>query len=368
MPDARASPNQDGNRPSRRRQVGVGLVLTVLAAGFMLLGYAWTRSPGPPPSPDLCLRHGGNTCYEETSGAYVWTSDPNVPISVTGSFATLPFQPGHYGEAISIGADLPAHRALEWMVQLIGGAKLVPEEFGPDMLGGRWHVLLPKGATLRTVEVPGPARANTLPTAQIIEGAITGPANGYSTMKTAIYDSNVGIYSSSTGGIGDNLGTVEIQGATFQPVVTENAAYLAADLPFVEVGNFDSTPGSTLLANSYQEGACVPGSWYSPKSALVSVSFDAEPDMQMIWSYPAASDSPPNSPSDVQWLDLRAVAASVTMRNLATQTADQNRQFWAGIALGVGGGAFVGAVQLLLLIPIRRERKAKRKRPSAAAS
>jgi hypothetical protein len=341
----------DRASPSRSQEVTAGLA--VLAVGIVCAfgGYLLARSPGYPPVPELCLGHVPHSCQQEDSGAYLWTSNPRVPVALSASFG-LESTPSQDGEEISVAADLSKHQRLRWMLELFGAAML-----RQGQPGQRSQPYLPAGESFRVVRLPYEFRGQTLPTVQVFEGTLTGPTRGYTAIRTSIYNSRPRVENSSAFQRPASA-AASVGGLTVQRIISSNNAYLAAELPYIDVGSFGSIPGSSLRSNSVDLGTiAVSGRWFAPLKSLVSVSLSQVGHWQVLGASPAVSNTVLSDFTEIQWFDLRAVAANVGLENLAITSTDQERQFWAGIVLGVGGSAFIAAVQLLVLLPIRRGRR-----------
>ena len=68
-------------------------------------------------------------------------------------------------------------------------------------------------------------------------------------------------------------------------------------------------------------------------------------------------DPPPSTSGIPDWQSDRYVNGRFELLNLRTQSRRQEHEFWAGVALGVGGAALIGAIQTFALISIKRSRK-----------
>src|SRR5580704_1823263 len=75
---------QDGTSHRRSAAIGVALALFACALGF--LGYRWTRSTPPPPSPIACVGRIDGRCHEEQSGVYLYVSDPAFPVALNAFY------------------------------------------------------------------------------------------------------------------------------------------------------------------------------------------------------------------------------------------------------------------------------------------
>jgi hypothetical protein len=326
---------------SNQRSVVIGVALALAACVLGYLGYRWTRSTAPPPSPVACLGHGSGRCSEEQSGVYLYVSDPATPIALAASYGQNIFGPPGIAESLQVGANVPPGRSVRWMIQLYGVTRLTPQTFGPSIGGQRRRINLYPGVSLLTIKHWTPNSGTSI---QVLQGEIRGPARGYSLMKAEAQNS-----------VGFELNGIQfVDGDTSGRIVTENEKYILGDLPYVFATGPNDVPGAPATAPGISDGdLLVSGDWFFPQHAFVHESYTAPLAAQVIYAEPQTSQT-----GRMDWQNTDYVSGRFALSRLAVQVNEQNHQFWAGIALGVGGAAAIAAIQAIAVLPLRRRRRA----------
>ena len=318
-------------------RIGVALALVACVLGY--LGYHWTRSTPPPPSPIACVGRIEGRCHEEQSGVYLYVSNPVFPVALTAFYGQNIFGPPGAGEDLQVGADVPAGQSMRWMIQLYGVTRLTPQTFGPDIGGQRRRINLGPGVSLLTIKELTPNSGSSV---QVLQGEIRGPARGYSILKAEAQDP-VGY---------EVVGIQWGDGDTSGPVATENEKYILGNLPYVFATGPNDAPGTPASTLGVGDGnPLASGDWFFPRRAFVRESYTAPLAAQVIYAEPQTSQT-----GKMDWQSTDYVSGRFALSRLAVQTDEQNRQFWAGIAFGVGGAAAIAAIQALSVLPLRRRR------------
>jgi hypothetical protein len=145
-----------------------------------------------------------------------------------------------------------------------------------------------------------------------------------------------------------------VDGDTSGRIVTENEKYILGDLPYVFATGPNDIPGAPATAPGISDGdLLVSGDWFFPQHAFVRESYTAPLAAQVIYAEPQTSQT-----GRMDWQNTDYVSGRFALSRLAVQINEQNHQFWAGIALGVGGAAAIAAIQAIAVLPLRRRRRA----------
>jgi len=365
---AEAEPEKSGTRPVAARSDSgasdisenegvqrlllLGVVFLIAAIVLGVVGFRLTRTLGAPNFPITCLGKIDGRCHQEQSGLYLYDNEPSDPIALTVIFGSNVYGPAGTSELIEVGANVPASQTLKWMVELYGVPLLRPETFGPDIRGSRRQISLSgTPATLTTVHVSTP---NSCSKAQVLEGTITGPTNGYSTLQQ--------VATVPIGSSGNGIATVS--GDASAPVVAQNALWILGDLPYLIATPPDQVPGTVAHAPEIVSGPLLkPGLWYYSKRALVIEEYEQPIASEMLYS-----ESQPSIAGSTQWQSSTYAHGRFVLENIGAQDGDENRQFWAGIALGLAGGCAVAAIQTVATLTSKRRKSKAGARTNVIAS
>jgi hypothetical protein len=333
-----SQPSRRGStaRARRRQMPAVAAVaLLVIAAVLTVWGYRWTRPAAFPSLPSNCpqtiasCRDPWHTATSRAESAItVYVSNPSTPVAVFADF-------GDNAESINIGADVPAHQRLNWILQLSGTAMInhpthdawkpqdvwVNKEYGQGVSLGS-----------RVIKKDG---------VQYVEGSILGPTTGYSVMRAV---GRTPEFSYANNG-------ASIYGSPVAPSIASTGAYKLGNLPFLIAHLPGELPGTTsAVAGEKADSPPLPGRWFNPKVAFLRESVIADTTTyDLTWANPAATDT-----GTMLWVSASAIAAQFEERSIRYQATHQDRQFYAGILLGIAGGAWIGGLQGILVLGWRR--------------
>lgn len=325
-------------RQGRRTRVISGLLLAT-AVLLAFVGYRWTKTVSSPNFPIHCIGYIHGSCHEEESGISLYINHPADPVALVVSYARGGANQTGEQESMRIGANVPAGQSLTWTIELYGVTQLVPEDFGPSGPKPRRRVELAENVTLRSVYEPTPNSGNTI---QVLEGTITGPVYGYSTLKATSTVPSSFVVS------GEDL----IDGDATASVVSQNRKWIVGDLPFIVATPPEKVPGSPADAPGFAAGPLpTPGIWYYPKYSFIDESYTRPIATQLLYS-----ESPPSAVGNTDWQGSGYVHGRFVLESLNAQDHDQEHQFWAGIALGLAGACLLAAVQTLGTFRFRRAR------------
>jgi hypothetical protein len=226
------------------------------------------------------------------------------------------------------------------MVQLYRVTRLTPQTFGPGIGGKRRRINLDSGVSLLTIKHWTPDSGTNI---QVLLGEIRGPARGFSIMKTVAQNPVRYVVTGIESASGDTSGQI----------ATENQKYILGDLPYVFAIGPNDVPGAPASAPGISDGdLLIAGNWFFPLRAFVQESYTAPLGAQVMYTEPQTSQI-----GKMEWQTSDYVDGRFALSRPTAQADEQKQQFWAGIALGVGGAAAIAAIQTLAAIPLRRRRR-----------
>jgi len=298
------------------------------------LAHGWIQKPPPPPNPVTCLGSDRGGCEQEQNSVYLYTDNPKYPTAIAVEYSSTPSGDGT-DESITVGADVPAHHRLHWMVELLGAARLEGEQFRP---GGKPSISLGPHVRLRTMRAKTIDSGNSV---QALEGWIQGPSDEFDIVKGA-----------ATSVPNDN-GDQYAEGMSEQRLATWNSSYLEADLPFVRAVESDEIPGSPAVPPRTDDNPFVlPGKWYYPRTGYASEWYNLPLGATIGYASP-----PVSSAGSAVWTSNHVAYGYFGAELPGYADNESIRTFKAGIALGIAGSAVIAALQAFATIPLRRRRR-----------
>src|SRR5438105_8426795 len=115
VPTVRESP---AGEPTKHQVLVLGGLLLICAVVCGVLGYVWTRKPAFPRFPIPCIGRIHGSCWEEQSGVFLYVDKPQYPVALKVTYGQTVYGPQGVTESVWIGADIPDHQTLHWMLQL----------------------------------------------------------------------------------------------------------------------------------------------------------------------------------------------------------------------------------------------------------
>jgi hypothetical protein len=322
-----------------KQTIALSVVLVIAAAALGFVGYRLNQKPSPPPFPSQCLGELNGRCSQEQSGFYFYSDRANDPAALTVTYGNNIYGAAGTAVDISVGANVPAHQTLHWMIQLYGVSQLKPETFGPDSGSPRTRIWLGPGVTLQIIKTRTPNSGNTV---QVLTGSIVGPVAGYTTLKS-ITEVPIGAL---------DEGIQFISGDADGDVVNMNDAFTEGNLPYVIARNPNAAAGGIASAPNISFGQMlVPGTWYYPRTIWVQESYSMPVDSTLSYAQPSTS-----AVGVTSWESDSFTNGIFELTSNTSQSDQASHEFWAGIVLGIAGSALIGSVQTLSMIEIRRRR------------
>ena len=340
----------------------VASVFLLLTVASGLFSYWWTRPTSFPTLAFPCVEY-QKQCVEEQSGVFVYESNPRIPLTLTVEYQHNFWHQGHTDEMIRLGANVPAHESVNWMIQLVGTAVEKPEYQGKAYLPPPfWQVVKPPGSEMFTVRNQYPG---TSPFTQILEGTIRGPINTLKPIPIT-FPTHDNMYQI------DSESQVLISGQSTGHFVSLNTAFVLGDLPCVSSGAPPLQPGQSLSKGDPAVNigqAQVPGQWYRPRVINLRESYQPI-EVQGLWQWKEYYDEPSTTkPNSVSWNSTGSVCGNFGLENLVTVSDARGRRTLAYVALGFAGGAFLGLIQALSQPSTRRRRsRGARSKPRTVRS